>query len=155
MPTGNQGQSQGRHNEGRSQGQHNGGSAPTPQGVRESVRDVGQRLQEGAEQFRDRAREGFDTAREGVERRYRRAEGMVARNPSESVMIAFGIGVGLGVLLTIAMTQREETWAERHAPDSLRDMSGSLRDLPEALRRLPDQISATIARHWPKSMSFH
>jgi ElaB/YqjD/DUF883 family membrane-anchored ribosome-binding protein len=143
MPTSNQGKPQGRQN---------GGSGPSSQGARDAARDMGQRLQEGAQQLGDRAREGLDTASEHLGRNYRRAEGAVARHPSESVLIGFGLGVGLGVLLAVALTQREETWAERYLPDSLRDVQGSLGELPDALRDLPDQISATISRYWPRSM---
>ena len=131
MSTGRQGQPQGRHNGG------SAGGAPQ-QGVREQIGEMGQGLREGAERVGDRLREGYDTAREQVGRGYRQAEGMMARNPSQSVLIGFGVGFGLGVLLTLALTQREETWWERNAPEPLRD--------------LPDRIADALSRHLPRSL---
>jgi len=99
-----------------------------------------------------RLREGFDSTREEAARRYRRAEGMMARNPTPSVMVALGVGFGLGLILTTMLTQHEETWADRNLPDSLRKrIPDSLRhapdkihDLADAIRELPDQIARRI-----------
>ena len=124
------------------QGRRNGGSAGSLQGARDQAREGGQGLQEGAQQLGQQIQEGYDSAREAVGRGYRQAEGMMARHPGQSVLIGFGVGFGLGLLLTILLTQREETWYERHVPDSLRD-------LPETLRRLPGRIS----RNLPSSLS--
>jgi hypothetical protein len=95
-----------------------------------------------------RLREGYDASKEELARRYRRAEGTFARNPSSSVLIGFGIGFGVGLALTTILVGREETWAERYLPDSLRD-------LPENVRRsrlarsvqdaqLPDSVHNTL-----------
>ena len=74
-------------------------------------------------------------------RRYRRVEGTVARNPSSSVLIGFGVGFGLGVILT-SMMGHEETWSERHLPDSVRNMPDSIHQLAEAIaKRLPSSLS--------------
>ncbi len=121
MPSKNQGNPQ-------DPSRHNGGA-------REPVHNVGQRIQEGAEQLSHRVREGFDTTREEAARHYRRAEGMVGRNPMPSVMIGFGIGFGLGLVLTTLLSHpEEETWADRYLPDALR------RRVPDALRRAPDRF---------------
>jgi len=101
-----------------------------------------------SEQFR----EGYETAREELARRYRRAEGTMARNPMPSVLIGFGIGFGLGLVVTTMLGERE-TWAERHVPDRIRNLPDSLHDsleqLADSVRSLPDAIS----RHLPSTLS--
>jgi hypothetical protein len=126
---------------GRPQGRHNGGRMETNQGQREPLQQAVHRVQEGAEAAGHRIREGFDSAREVVGRGYERAEGVISDNPTQSLMIVFGLGFGLGLLLTVALTGREETWYERHVPDSLRD--------------LPDRIADRISRNLPRSMAGH
>lgn len=119
------------------QGQNDGGAA----GARDQIRDIGHHLQEGAQQLGQRVQEGYDTARTGVTSGYRQAEGAIARNPAPSVLIGFGIGVGLGILLTTLVAQREESWYDRYVPDSLRNLHDSFAHLPEAIsRRLPDSL---------------
>jgi ElaB/YqjD/DUF883 family membrane-anchored ribosome-binding protein len=140
MPAGEMGQphrqEQGRQDGGSTgAGAHGGGGA---QGVRDQARRLGQQAQEGMEQVRDRVREGYDSARDVMGRGYDRAEEIVTENPSEAVLIAFGVGFGLGLLLTMAMTRREETWVERHVPDRFRD--------------LPDMIAERVAHYLPRSM---
>jgi hypothetical protein len=161
MATGNQGQGQGRRGEARG---HNGG-AGQGQGVRETAQNLGQAAQQGMEQMSNRLREGYDMTRDESMRRYRRAEGMIARNPAPSVLIGFGLGFGLGLALCSMLTTREESWAERHLPDSLQDfpdrlrkarvpgsvrqtsgsLQGAFHSLAESIRDLP----AAIARHFP------
>ena len=125
--------------QGQNQGRNNGGS----DSAREQVRDVAGKVRDQAQEFGSQVRENLGTARDSAARGYRQAEGMVARNPSESVLVGFGVGLGLGILLAVALTQREETWYEKYAPDSLLD-------LPDRLRDLPDRISSEIARHLPR-----
>jgi hypothetical protein len=93
--------------------------------MREQAQNLGQNLQQGAEQAADRVREGYDTAREEFGRRYRHAEGAVARNPAPSLLIAFGLGFGLGLALTAVLTHEEESWADRYLPDSMRNLPDS------------------------------
>ena len=157
MPSGNQNPPQG-------QGHQNGGSAP---GAREQIQNIGGKIQEGAANVGNRLREGFDTSREEMARRYRRVEGTLARNPTPSVLISFGIGFGVGLVVTSLLTQREETWAERYLPETSRkvrrtfrdtsktigDASESTRDaaqdaihnLADSLRNLPDMIASRVS----------
>ncbi len=158
MASGNQGRSndRGRQNGGAERATNpNPNPNPNQNQERPSLQDVGQRFQEGAEPFSDRVREGMGATRDDVARRYRAAEGMMARNPTSSVLIGFGLGVGVGLVLsTIFTEQREPSWSERHVPDRLRnlDLSGSLQSsldtLNAAIRELPDAIT----RHLPASM---
>jgi ElaB/YqjD/DUF883 family membrane-anchored ribosome-binding protein len=127
------------------QGQHNGGSM---QGAREQLQGAGQKIQEGAAQVGERVREGYEAASEAAAHRYRQAEGMVARNPGQSILVGFGVGFGLGVLLTVLLARREEeSWYEKYVPDSLRDVPDHLRHLPDRLRHM--RVPESIARHMP------
>jgi len=143
MPSGNQGRSQ-------DQGRHRNGGA----GGRESTPGVGQRVQEGAEHVGEQVRQGYQSAREELGRRYRRTEGMMARNPAPSVLIGFGIGFGLGLVMTTLLAERRrETWADRYVPERLRSLPDSLQDtldhLAESVRNLPDVLKSQL----PSSMT--
>jgi ElaB/YqjD/DUF883 family membrane-anchored ribosome-binding protein len=132
----------------RGEGQNqNGGST---QGAREQVRRVADQVQQGAEQVGDRIQEGYEAARESTLHRFRRAEGTMARNPGTSVLVGFGVGFGVGLILC-SMFTREETWAEKYLPDSLQDMPQRYRSLVSSLRSLPrtvhDNLPESIARH--------
>jgi hypothetical protein len=128
----------------------NGGqsNAANP-GVTERVQAAGEDLRARAGEVSQAAREHLGDARELLAHKYRRTEGMIARNPSSSVLIGFGLGIGAGLLLTALFAREEETWYERHLPERLRDMPerlGSLklrehlRDLPSRLRDLPEGV---------------
>src|SRR5262245_32178511 len=108
MSSGNQGR--GRRNEG------------PVRGSREQAQGMSQRVREGVEQAGSQLQEGYDAVRDDLSRRYRRAEGTVARNPTSSVLISFGIGFGLGLVVTAILTRPEPSWADRNMPDSLRKL---------------------------------
>jgi ElaB/YqjD/DUF883 family membrane-anchored ribosome-binding protein len=144
MPSGNQGGSQ-------DPGRQNGGAG---RGARESRQNVGQRFQEGAEQVGQRLNEGYETARDELGRRYRRAEGMMARNPTPSVLIGFGIGFGLGLVVTAILANRErETWADRHLPDRFRNLPSSLNDTLEQLAESVRNLPGAIRGHLPSTLT--
>ena len=124
--------------QGGGQGRKKGGMGQRPQGQQGEQGqgwNVGGQIREGAENVSNRLREGYDTAREGVGRGYRRAEGTIARNPAPSVLIGFGVGFGLGIALVSLFAHENETWADRHIPDRLRQMPDSLRD---TMKHVPD-----------------
>lgn len=128
MPSGKQGQ-----------GRRNGGADPE---IRQTIQGAGERIQEGAQQLGQRIQEGVGHAQEEAARRYRRAEGMMARNPAPTVLIGFGIGFGLGLIVTTMLARPEETWAERHIPDRLRHAPEALQHLAEAVaRHLPSRLT--------------
>ncbi len=103
------------------------------------IHEQGQRLQDAAGQVGDRLREGYSAASDAVSEKYRQAGEVVSRNPGSSVMVGFGIGFGLGVLVTLLFRQ-EEPWYDRYVPDSLRNV-------PDRLRHL--HIPESISRHMP------
>ena len=81
------------------------------------------RLHEGMARVGERMREGYESVGDAVSSGYRRAEGLVTDYPAPSVLIGFGLGFGLGILLTMAITQREEpTWRDWKVMDTLRDL---------------------------------
>jgi len=129
-----------QRNSGQGQGRHNGGA-------REEVQSVGDKIKEGAAQASQSLREGYETVSEEMSHRYRRAEGMLARNPTQSVLIAFGVGFGLGIVLTTMLNGPEEAWAERHVPDRLRNAPDSLHHLADSIRSLPDAIARRLPGH--------
>ena len=66
------------------------------------------------EQFDQWGQAADDMSRKGMEQ----ARETVSENPAASIMTAFGIGMGVGVLLTIAMTERKSrydvnSWSDR------------------------------------------
>ncbi|HEY2157018.1 MAG TPA: hypothetical protein VGH33_15425 [Isosphaeraceae bacterium] len=139
--------------QGGGQGRHNGGMGQKPQG--QPGWDVGGQIREGAENVSSRLREGYDTAREGVGRGYRRAEGAIARNPAPSVLIGFGVGFGLGIALVSLFAQEDETWAERHIPDRLRNMPDQLRDSMKHVPGNAHHLADAIAAHLPHAIRKH
>jgi ElaB/YqjD/DUF883 family membrane-anchored ribosome-binding protein len=125
----------------------NGGSA---QGAREQLQSVGEQVQHGAQQVGNRLREGYDSTIEGAAHGYREAEGLVSRNPGPSLLLGFGVGFGLGLVLCSLFT-REETWAEKYLPESLQDVPDRYRSLVSSLKSLPRQVHD----HLPQSVAKH
>ncbi len=134
MASGDQGQ--GRRNEGHDR--NNGGANKPARGAEENV-------QQGLSQVNDRFREGYETAREEFGHRYRRAEGAIARNPGQSVLIGFGLGFGIGLAITAMLAHREEeTWADRYLPDSLRDLPSQIQGIAAAFH---EHLRKAAAEH--------
>ncbi len=144
----------GKEGRSRDQGRHRNGGLGA--GMPESAENAAQRIQSGAEEVGRHLEEGVGAVRDELGRRYRDAETAVAMNPMSSVLIGFGLGFGLGVVVTALLGERErDTWAGRHLPDRLRRMPDSLHDsleqLAESVRRLPEAIRghlpSTLGRH--------
>ena len=147
-----------RKNEGH--GNNNGGSQQRASNLADRVKDA-------PESVSARLREGVSNLREELVDPYKRAGEVISRNPATSLFIGLGIGFGLGLVLSTTIGRREETWADRNLPDSLRDFPGhlqqsrfaqSLRSAPEAfhssfghiaetLRDLPSAIARAMPKH--------
>jgi len=124
--------------------------------MRESTENAAERIQSGSENVGRHLDEGVGAVRDELGRRYREVETVAAMNPMTSVMIGFGLGFGLGLVVTSLLGERErDTWAGRYLPDRLRKMPDSFHDsleqLAESVRHLPDAIRghlpSTLGRH--------
>ena len=157
MATGKQGQPQ-NHGQGQPQrptsnvGPRNGGaSSGAGHSIADQLGTAADGLQEGASQVGQHLSAGYEQARQSVSAGVRGARGMVSRNPIPSVLVGFGLGLGVGVLLTTLLNQRESHWYDdyvpdrmRHVPDSLRQVGNSMRDIAERLRQ---HVPESVARH--------
>lgn len=76
----------------------------------ESGGSTTQRVQETARQYADKAseayREQYEQFAGSMKQGYEQAEGMVRRNPMESVAVAMGAGIITGVVIGLALRSR-------------------------------------------------
>jgi hypothetical protein len=66
---------------------------------------------------------------------------MIADRPYTSLMTAFGIGFGVGLVVTLLLTRDEAGWFERYAPDAIREWPDRLKD---AGHRISESISGRL-----------
>jgi hypothetical protein len=95
---------------------------------------------------------GSDNAREIAAEAYGRARGAMSAHPTSSVLLGFGLGFGVGLLLTEVLRKREDTWYARYVPDRMRHMPESLRQIGDSIRHIPDQLAhlpEAVARYAP------
>lgn len=82
-----------------------------------------QRAEGYAHQAAEQVRETSQRMREGVEQGYAKAEGMVQSRPAESVLMAFGCGLAVGVGVTLLLGRdrpSDNLWSRsRDSVDSL------------------------------------
>jgi ElaB/YqjD/DUF883 family membrane-anchored ribosome-binding protein len=127
-----------QQNQNQNQGQGQNG------GAQGQVREAAQRARDTAQRVGERAREGLDSAREAAAHQYRRAEGMIARNPGTSVLTSFGLGVGVGLVLGMLLTPRERSWYDRYVDEPMGDWGDRIGELADRvasrLRQVPDAI---------------
>lgn len=99
-----------------------------------------------AEEYGDRP--GSDGGHPGEEQagRWGAVGQIVLDRPHTSLMAAFGVGFGLGLLVTLLLDREEESWFGRHAPESMRDLPGRF---DHARHRLGDSLAGSWdhARH--------
>ena len=107
--------------------------------------DFGGRYGPGAE---GRGEEGGDEGR-GIMGRWGDVQGMVADRPGTSLMTAFGVGFGLGLLVTLMLSREEEGWFDRYAPDAIQDLPDRLN---QARHRLSDSMSGSL-KHAGESLA--
>jgi ElaB/YqjD/DUF883 family membrane-anchored ribosome-binding protein len=119
--------------------------------VGEPAREVVEEVQTRMGEVGNRIQEGWTTASRSAEQGYRRAEGLVERNPSQSILVGFGVGFGIGLALTALLASREETWAEKYLPESLQDLPNRYQHLVSSLKDLP----RTAREHLPTSVARH
>ena len=74
--------------------------------------------------------------------RWGEVEHMVSNRPGTSLATAFGIGFGLGLLITLLLSREEEqSWYDRYAPEAVHDLPEQFR---HAKHRLSDTMSDTF-----------
>ncbi len=129
--------------ENKSQGRQNGGHARNNVGEtrdhRESTKSSDSGFSEGIEEMAARVHGGVEAVGERAREGFGHASKAVAHHPGSSVLLGLGLGFGVGLALTALLSHREETWAERYVPDSLRK-----RQIPESVRTMPDAMHATF-----------
>jgi uncharacterized protein YjbJ (UPF0337 family) len=72
----------------------------------ETARDYAQQAGSFVRNAGDRVREGYASVAEEARDQFDRAESMVRQNPGESVAVAFGFGVALGLVVGLAIRSR-------------------------------------------------
>ena len=130
-------------------GQAKEAAKPVVDQAKEAAKPVLDQVKQGADQLSQQAKEHYGNVREGALKGYRQAEGTIARNPTPSVLISFGVGFGLGVVLCSLLTKKEETWSEKYLPESLKDVPDQYDSLVASLKSLPKAVHQQL----PKSIS--
>lgn len=111
-------------------------------GLAARVQDAGQRLRDTADEAGDRLQHGYQSAREFVSERGEQVGHAIGQHPASSALVSFGLGFGLGLMLTaLLVDRRSDPWYSKYVPDSVRDATGKLSDL-----RLRELISEHFSR---------
>ncbi len=147
MPNGKRDENQGqgrRAGESQNEGQASA-NRPGQQGGQQPSGVPHNRLEEVS----SRIQGAYDSARGSVAEGYRNAEGLVSNYPTPSVLVGFGLGFGIGLVLCSILAKPEPTWAETYLPESLQDLPDNLqryaRNLPSNLKgQLPRAVSRRI-----------
>ena len=127
--------------------------APSTAELKDKAKQVAGQAQDAAQQGLDQAKDHLGAAREGAMKGYRQAEGTIARNPTPSILIGFGVGFGLGVVLCTLLVKKEETWAEKYLPDSLQNVPDQYQSLVSQLKGLPKAVQNQLPRSLSKYLS--
>jgi hypothetical protein len=84
--------------------------------------------------------------------------GMISDRPHTSVMTAFGLGFGLGLLATLLLSRDEEGWFERYAPDAIQDLPGRLKHaghritstVPGSIQQAGESLASYVPTSWKR-----
>ena len=117
--------------------------------AKDAAKPVMDQVKQGADQIAQQAKDQLGTARESALKGYRQAEGTIARNPAPAMLIGFGVGFGLGVVLCSLLANKEETWSEKYLPESFKNVPDQYDSLVESLKSLPKSVTSQL----PKSVS--
>jgi hypothetical protein len=64
--------------------------------------------------------DGGERFTQPIQRAYEQTGELVRHNPGSSALVTFGVGFGLGLVLTLLLApppRRQQTWFESHMPD--------------------------------------
>lgn len=121
--------------------------------AKEAARPYIDQAKASADQLAQQAKEHYGNLSEGAMKGYRQAEGAIARNPAPAMLIGFGVGFGLGVVICSLLTRKEETWAEKYLPESLQDVPDQYKTLLGQLKGLPKTVQSQLPRSVSKYLS--
>jgi len=77
-----------------------------------------------------------------VEGAYHETEELVRRNPATSALTTFGVGFGLGLLLTTLLLPKRTNWYDSYMPDLTSGWSNRGHQFADAFSRMmPDSFS--------------
>jgi len=74
--------------------------------VAENARDYAQQMGTSLQDAGEHVREGYNQVSERAREQYEMAEDLVRHNPTQSVAVAFGIGVAFGLVVGLALRSR-------------------------------------------------
>ena len=119
----------------RSHTQRNHGNHTSPDRWSNSIEDSGH---EAAEESENPMHQALDSAREGVMQAQSAAGRLVSKYPAPSVLMSFGFGLGVGLLVASTFPRRS-TWGHHSWAQNLR-MPDSVRHFAEELRHMPEHV---------------
>lgn len=90
------------------------------------------------------ATEGMAQTREYFGRRYQQAEELVVRNPMSSFLTVFGVGIGLGLLVSLAIPMRQRSFSELSTPEKAQWIGRRMRDTLTGM--VPERLSRSLQR---------
>jgi len=93
---------------------------------------------------------GGEAEGQGGMGRWGDVRGMISGRPHTSLMTAFGVGFGLGLLVTLLLNRdEEESWIERYTPDAIQDLPDRLKHVSH---KLSDSMSGSL-KHAGESLA--
>jgi hypothetical protein len=84
---------------------------------------------------------------------------MISERPHTSVMTAFGVGFGLGLIVTLLLSRNdEESWFERYAPEAIQDLPDRLKHakhriasaVPSSIQQAGESLASYVPSSWKR-----
>jgi hypothetical protein len=83
---------------------------------------------------------------------------IVSERPHTSVLTAFGLGFGLGLVVTMLLSREEESWFERYAPEAIQDLPDRLKHaklriasaVPSSLQQAGESLASYVPSSWKR-----
>jgi hypothetical protein len=88
-----------------------------------------------------------------------RVQQFVSDRPHTSLMTAFGVGFGLGLLVTLLLQrEEEESWFERYAPDAIQDLPEQFQHarhkvasaMPGSFKQAGETLASYVPSSWKR-----
>ncbi len=88
-----------------------------------------------------------------------RAQQFVSDRPHTSLLAAFGVGFGLGLLVTLLLKrEEEESWFERYAPDAVQNLPGRFQEardkvasaMPGSFKEAGETLASYVPSSWKR-----